>query len=232
MLGIVHALEYLWRAAYAFHADGTPAAEAWVEHQLVKLLSGRSGGEIAKSMRLMAQSHEFDAAAARPAETAASYLVKHARLLHYDRALADGLPIATGVIEGACRYHVQDRMGRTGARWSLTGAVVWGARCSGTYVPSAWRSSSKPKRFAASSTSPASIAGLPRRTSGSSTPSNQMGAALSRSRSTGAIPITVRQMKTDEEDERRAETSCSASAGDGPARQGVATQSVPSVAWS
>jgi len=52
------------------------------------------------------------------------------------------------------------------------------------------------------------------------------------SRSTGAIPITVRQMKTDEEDERRAETSCSASAGDGPARQGVATQSVPSVAWS
>jgi hypothetical protein len=32
------------------------------------------------------------------------------------------LPIATGVIEGACRYLVQDRMGRTGARWSLVGA--------------------------------------------------------------------------------------------------------------
>jgi hypothetical protein len=122
VLDIVHALEYLWRAAYAFHADGTPAAEAWVEHQLVKLLSGRSGGEIAKSMRLMAKRHDLDAAAARPVEKAARYLVKHTRLLHYDRALADGLPIATGVIEGACRYLVQDRMGRTGARWSLTGA--------------------------------------------------------------------------------------------------------------
>ena len=122
VLDIVHALEYLWRAAYAFHADGTPPAEAWVEHQLVKLLNGRSGGEIAKSMRLMAKSHELDAAAARPVENAARYLVKHTRLLHYDRALADGLPIATGVIEGACRYLVQDRMGRTGARWSLTGA--------------------------------------------------------------------------------------------------------------
>lgn len=122
VLDIVHALEYLWRAAYAFHADGTPSAEAWVEHQLVKLLNGRSGGEIAKSMRLMAKSHELDAAAARPVEKAARYLVKHTRLLHYDRALADGLPIATGVIEGACRYLVQDRMGRTGARWSLTGA--------------------------------------------------------------------------------------------------------------
>ncbi|HEX3480587.1 MAG TPA: ISKra4 family transposase [Kofleriaceae bacterium] len=122
VLDIVHVLEYLWRAAYAFHKDGTPEAEAWVEHQLVKLLGGRSGGEIAKSMRLMAKSHGLDATAARPVEKAAGYLVAHTRLLHYDRALADGLPIATGVIEGACRYLVQDRMGRTGARWSLTGA--------------------------------------------------------------------------------------------------------------
>jgi hypothetical protein len=122
VLDIVHVLEYLWRAAYAFHKDGTPAAEAWVEHQLVKLLGGRSAGEVAKSMRLMAQRHGLDTTATKPVEKAAAYLVKHTRLLHYDRALADGLPIATGVIEGACRYLVQDRMGRTGARWSLTGA--------------------------------------------------------------------------------------------------------------
>jgi hypothetical protein len=122
VLDIVHALEYLWRAAYAFHKDGTPEAEAWVDHQLVKLLGGASGGAIAKSLRLMAKSHDLDATAVVPVEKAAAYLVKHTRLLHYDRALADGLPIATGVIEGACRYLVQDRMGRTGARWSLTGA--------------------------------------------------------------------------------------------------------------
>jgi hypothetical protein len=122
VLDIVHALEYLWSATYAFHKDGTPEAEAWVEHQLVKLLAGRSGGEIAKSMRLMAKTRSLDSTAAKPVEKAAAYLVKHTRLLHYDRALADGLPIATGVIEGACRYLVQDRMGRTGARWSLAGA--------------------------------------------------------------------------------------------------------------
>jgi hypothetical protein len=122
VLDIVHVLEYLWRAAYAFNKDGTPEAEAWVEHQLVKLLDGRSGGELAKSMRLMAKTHGLDAVAVHPVEKAAGYLVKHTKLLHYDRALADGLPIATGVIEGACRYLVQDRMGRTGARWSLSGA--------------------------------------------------------------------------------------------------------------
>jgi hypothetical protein len=122
VLDLVHVLEYLWRAAYAFHADGTVEAEQWVEDRLLALLRGRSAGEIAKSLRGMIVRHGLDAKAARPVVKCANYLVKNARWLHYDRALADGLPIATGVIEGACRHLVQDRMGRTGARWSLAGA--------------------------------------------------------------------------------------------------------------
>ncbi|MCP4449157.1 MAG: hypothetical protein GY811_28060 [Myxococcales bacterium] len=43
-------------------------------------------------------------------------------LVQYQICLVDGLPIATGVIEGACRYWVKDRMDITGARWSLDGA--------------------------------------------------------------------------------------------------------------
>lgn len=122
VLDVVHVLEYLWRAAYAFCPEGTDDAEAWVECRLLALLNGRSGGEIAKSLRLMIKSHALDTNAAKPVLKAAHYLVANTRLMHYDRALAEGLPIATGVIEGACRYLVQDRMGRTGARWSLTGA--------------------------------------------------------------------------------------------------------------
>jgi len=121
-LDIIHVLEYLWRAAYAFHAESSPEAEKWVEDRLHALLCGRSAGELAKSLRGMIVRHGLDAKTAKPVVTCANYLVKHARWLHYDRALADGLPIATGVIEGACRHLVQDRMGRTGARWSLTGA--------------------------------------------------------------------------------------------------------------
>jgi len=121
-LDIVHVLEYLWRAAYAFHPEGSNEAETWVECRLLALLDGRSGGAVAKSLRLMIKSHHLDAAAAKPVVRAANYLAKNTRMLHYDRALADGLPIATGVIEGACRYLIQDRLGRTGARWSLAGA--------------------------------------------------------------------------------------------------------------
>ncbi|MCA1602436.1 MAG: ISKra4 family transposase, partial [Acidobacteria bacterium] len=37
-------------------------------------------------------------------------------------ALAQGWPIATGVIEGACRHLIKDRMDLTGARWGLPSA--------------------------------------------------------------------------------------------------------------
>jgi hypothetical protein len=42
--------------------------------------------------------------------------------MRYDKALANGWPIATGMIEGACRFVIEDRFGITGARWSLGGA--------------------------------------------------------------------------------------------------------------
>ncbi|HEU5386612.1 MAG TPA: ISKra4 family transposase, partial [Streptosporangiaceae bacterium] len=47
----------------------------------------------------------------------AGYLEAKAPYLDYPAALANGWPIATGVIEGACRHLVKDRMDITGARW-------------------------------------------------------------------------------------------------------------------
>ena len=44
--------------------------------------------------------------------------------MRYDKALANGWPIATGMIEGACRFVIEDRFGITGARWSPDGAEV------------------------------------------------------------------------------------------------------------
>lgn len=125
VLDIVHVLEYLWRAAHAFHdaIKEADAAENWVGDRLLALLGGRSGGGLAESIRLMAESRNLPSGPGLQAvHRCADYLVKNTRWLHYDRALKAGLPIATGVIEGACRHLVQDRMGRTGARWSLAGA--------------------------------------------------------------------------------------------------------------
>ena len=58
----------------------------------------------------------------KPADDCADYLLKYAAYLQYEEALKRGVPIATGVIEGACGYLVEARLNRSGARWSLTGA--------------------------------------------------------------------------------------------------------------
>src|SRR5256884_4826020 len=50
------------------------------------------------------------------------YLENKQDYLGYATALRQGWPIATGIIEGACRHIVKDRMDITGARWGLEGA--------------------------------------------------------------------------------------------------------------
>lgn len=119
-LDVIHVLEYLWRAAYCFHAPGTPEAQEWVTKRLLMLLSGTSASDVAGGMTRSATRKELKNRAA--VDECANYLCKNRDLLNYAQALADGLPIATGVIEGACRYLVRDRMDKTGARWSLPGA--------------------------------------------------------------------------------------------------------------
>jgi hypothetical protein len=121
VLDVIHVLEYLWKAAYVFHAEGTAAAEAWVTERLLWLLCGESGKVVA-SIRRSATARGLTADERKPADTCANYIEKHKAYVRYDVCLAEGLPIATGVIEGACRHLVKDRMDVTGARWSLAGA--------------------------------------------------------------------------------------------------------------
>lgn len=122
---LIHVLEYIWGAARALFGESNAKSEDWVGDRLLALLSGRSGGDVARTIRWWeARAKKLGASEHRAIDKTCAYLSDRTRtrLLHYEDALRDGLPIATGVIEGACRYLVKDRMDRTGARWSLTGA--------------------------------------------------------------------------------------------------------------
>jgi len=121
ILDVIHVLEYLWKAAWAFHNAGDPAAEAWVGERLVEILRGHSSS-VAAGMTRSATLRDLSARQRKPVDKCADYLLKYNPFLHYDQYLAKGYPIATGVIEGACRYLVKDRMEITGARWRLAGA--------------------------------------------------------------------------------------------------------------
>jgi hypothetical protein len=121
VVDFVHVLEYVWRAAWCFFAEGDPAAETWVRTHALRILQGHSS-DVAGAIRRKATWAGLADAQRRNADACASYLTNKRPYLDYPTALAQGWPIATGVIEGACRHLVKDRMDRTGARWGLAGA--------------------------------------------------------------------------------------------------------------
>jgi hypothetical protein len=115
---VVHVLEYLWKAAFALHPDDAETREAWVMDRARAVLQGKAK-DVAVGLRRAATRKQLDQGARKPVDKAADYIDNNRERLQYDRALAHGLPIATGVIEGACRHLVKDRMDITGARWGL-----------------------------------------------------------------------------------------------------------------
>jgi hypothetical protein len=121
VLDFIHVCEYVWGAAWSLFREGEAAAEAWVQERLREILRGRSH-LVAAGMRRSATLRGLTPKERAGVDKCANYLGKYRAYLHYDEYLAAGLPIATGVIEGACRYLVKDRMELTGARWRLTGA--------------------------------------------------------------------------------------------------------------
>jgi hypothetical protein len=128
LVDFIHVLEYLWKAAWCFHAPRDPAMEDWVIAQGLDILHGRAGEVIARIGQLAeARPPKPGGEHAKIIRKTLSYLENKQPYLDYPRALANGWPIATGVIEGACRHLVADRMGITGARWGLEGAqaMLW-----------------------------------------------------------------------------------------------------------
>lgn len=121
IVDVIHVIEYLWDAGRAFYSEADSDVEGWVKHRLFEILRGNAG-YVAGGMRRSATLRSLSPQARKPVDTCARYLLNHSPYLRYDSYLSFGFPIATGVIEGACRHLVKDRMEGTGARWSLAGA--------------------------------------------------------------------------------------------------------------
>ncbi len=121
LIDLIHVLEYLWKAAWCFHADGDPQAEAWVATHAISILSGRVAQAVA-AIDGQAVHAALSGSQRRGVDACIGYLTAKQEFLGYDTALERGWPIATGVIEGACRHLIGDRLDISGARWGLQGA--------------------------------------------------------------------------------------------------------------
>jgi hypothetical protein len=121
VLDFVHASEYLWSAANARYGEQSDKRDPWVEEQTLHILSGRSDQVIAELNRL-AQQRKCSQAKRKAFTSAANYFQRNQPYMDYRDYLTKGWPIASGVIEGACRHLVKDRCELSGMRWTKDGA--------------------------------------------------------------------------------------------------------------
>jgi hypothetical protein len=122
-LDIVHALEYLWDASTALYGERSPERIVWVHRKTLDLLDGHVGRvinglkqTINKSLCALKNQQKT------VLKSVIGYFENHKDMMNYDKYLRQGLPIATGIIEGACSSLVKDRTDRSGMKWTKSGA--------------------------------------------------------------------------------------------------------------
>jgi hypothetical protein len=121
VLDVFHVLERLWGVAHCLHRESSHEAEAFVARQLRLLLEGKVGYVIGGLRRLI-DKHRLVGQRRNTVRSAITYYENNRDHMRYDKYLAAGYPIGSGVAEGACRHLVKDRLERTGMRWTTHGA--------------------------------------------------------------------------------------------------------------
>ncbi len=121
LIDLIHVIQYLWKAANSFFCPGDPDARTWVKEQAAKILDGKHR-DVRAGIRRRATTYGYSPAERAGADECAAYLQNKQDYLDYPAFLTAGWPVASGLIEGAARWLIKDRMEVTGARWGLDGA--------------------------------------------------------------------------------------------------------------
>jgi hypothetical protein len=121
ILDLLHANGSLWQAVHLFHDPGSDQALALMKLCLLMLLKGKAQ-TLMSWLTDQAEQRRLSADQRQQLAKISGYFHRHRHRVHYDQYRAAGYPIASGVIEGACRHVVKDRMERAGMHWTLPGA--------------------------------------------------------------------------------------------------------------
>lgn len=121
ILDIMHANEYLWEAATALVGEAEEKRRRWLRPKLVQLLEGKTS-EVIRELEEAAAAPRRTKSQRKVLERTIGYYRRNQPYMRYDHYLAQGWPIGTGVVEGACGHLVKDRMEQGGMRWTEEGA--------------------------------------------------------------------------------------------------------------
>lgn len=135
ILDLLHVTPRLWKAARIF-TTGQAQATSFVRSRLLSILRGEVDG-VVRGLKRMATLQHLTGVKRKTIAVVCEYLYKNRDRMRYHEYLAQGYPIASGVIEGACRHVVKDRLERSGMNWTVPGAkAMLELRC--VYVSDNW----------------------------------------------------------------------------------------------
>ena len=117
VLDLLHVLEKLWKAGHTLHPEGSREAEEFVYERAKRILGGQVS-QVVKGLRLIATKRKLTGTKSKTLEEVAGYLYSNRERMKYDVYLANGWPIASGSVEGACKNLIRDRFERSGMRWT------------------------------------------------------------------------------------------------------------------
>lgn len=120
ILDLLHVTPRLWDAASLLHGRGSKAAKKFVRQRALRILRGEIDG-VTRGLHRLA-STRLSGKARQKMLAICRYFQNNRERMRYDEYLKAGYPIASGVIEGACRHVVKDRLERTGMSWTPEGA--------------------------------------------------------------------------------------------------------------
>jgi hypothetical protein len=121
ILDLLHVTPRLWKAGKLLYGDKSKKVLPFVRQRVTQVLEGKVESVI-RTLRRLGQERSLPSAKKKALARICSYLNKNRQRMRYDEYLRQGYPIASGVIEGACRHLINDRMERSGMHWTPTGA--------------------------------------------------------------------------------------------------------------
>lgn len=112
-----HAKEKIYNCAKAIYGEFSPKVAEWAEPLCDLLWNGQAEALVA-TLEVKARTSRKQT----PLYELRNYFAERLHMLRYDEFRAKGYTIGSGAIESANKYAIQDRLKKSGMRWSIRGA--------------------------------------------------------------------------------------------------------------
>lgn len=122
ILDIIHACSYVWDAVQALNPKNAITNNIPLVKEVVGRILRSEVTSVIRGFKWQATHRKLKGERLKKVLTTCSYFEKNIHRMDYENYLGMGYPIASGVIEGACRNVVVDRMENSGMRWVINGA--------------------------------------------------------------------------------------------------------------